>query len=65
MGILIALGILVFVVVVILVANIKIVPQAKAYVVERLGAYRTTWDTGLHILIPVFERIAKQVSLKE
>ena len=59
MGILIALGILVFVVVVILVANIKIVPQAKAYVVERLGAYRTTWDTGLHILIPVFERIAK------
>ena len=63
--ILIAFGILVLVVVAILVANIKIVPQAKAYVVERLGAYRTTWDTGLHILIPVFERIAKQVSLKE
>ena len=63
--VLIAFGILVLVVVAILVANIKIVPQAKAYVVERLGAYRTTWDTGLHILIPVFERIAKQVSLKE
>ena len=65
MGILIALGILVLVLVIFLVANIKIVPQAKAFVVERLGAYRTTWDTGLHVLIPVFERIAKQVSLKE
>ena len=65
MPFLIAFGILVLVVVAILVANIKIVPQAKAFVVERLGAYRTTWDTGLHILIPVFERIAKQVSLKE
>ena len=65
MGVLIALGILVLVLVIFLVANIKIVPQAKAFVVERLGAYRTTWDTGLHVLIPVFERIAKQVSLKE
>ena len=65
MGVLVALGILVLVLVILLVANIKIVPQAKAFVVERLGAYRTTWDTGLHILIPVFERIAKQVSLKE
>ena len=65
MPFLIALGVLVLVLVVFLIANIKIVPQAKAFVVERLGAYRTTWDTGLHILIPVFERIAKQVSLKE
>ena len=65
MGFLVAIGVLLLVVVVLLVANVKIVPQAKAFVVERLGAYRTTWDTGLHVLIPVFERIAKQVSLKE
>ena len=49
----------------ILALNIKIVPQSKAYVVERLGSYSTTWQTGLHVKIPVFERIAKIVSLKE
>ena len=48
-----------------LIANIKIVPQSKAYVIERLGAYNTTWQTGLHIKIPVIERVAKIVSLKE
>ena len=47
------------------IANIKIVPQSKAYVVERLGTYSATWQTGLHIKIPFIERIAKQVSLKE
>ena len=47
------------------VANVKIVPQSKAFVVELLGAYRATWDTGLHIKIPFFERVAKVVSLKE
>ena len=51
--------------VLVLIANIKIVPQSKAYVIERLGAYHVTWDTGLHVLIPIFERIANQVSLKE
>ena len=65
MGFLIALGILVFVVVLAFVANIKIVPQAKTYVIERLGAYHTTWETGLHLLIPIVDRIAKQVSMKE
>ena len=50
---------------IVLIANIKIVPQSKAYVIERLGAYHCTWDTGLHILIPIIDRIAKQVSLKE
>ncbi len=49
----------------IIVLNIKIVPQSKAYVIERLGAYSATWQTGLHIKIPFIERIAKQVSLKE
>ncbi|MBQ6543877.1 MAG: SPFH/Band 7/PHB domain protein [Clostridia bacterium] len=58
------IGILVFVLIII-VANIKIVPQSKAYVIERLGAYSGTWQTGFHIKIPFIDRIAKQVSLKE
>lgn len=45
--------------------NIKIVPQSKAYVLERLGAYHVTWGTGIHFKIPFIERIAKIVSLKE
>ena len=57
--------VLVLIVIVIIATNIKIVPQSRAYVVERLGTYKTTWQTGLHIKVPVFERIAKQVSLKE
>ena len=52
-------------IVIVLIANIKIGPQSRAYVVERLGAYKETWQTGLHVLIPVIDRIAKQVSLKE
>lgn len=56
---------LVVILLVIVVLNIKIVPQSKAYVVERLGAYRETWQTGLHIKIPFIERVAKIVSLKE
>ena len=51
--------------IVVIIVNIKIVPQSKAYVIERLGAYSTTWQTGLHVKIPVFERVAKAVSLKE
>ena len=49
----------------IVVLNIKIVPQSKAYVMERLGAYRATWETGLHVKAPFLERVAKVVSLKE
>ena len=49
----------------VVIANIKIVPQSKAYVIERLGAYKATWQTGLHIKIPFIERVAKIVSLKE
>ena len=60
----ILLGI-VLLILLIVVANIKIVPQSKAYVIERLGAYRTTWQTGFHVKIPFFERVAKIVSLKE
>ncbi|MBQ1959470.1 MAG: SPFH/Band 7/PHB domain protein [Firmicutes bacterium] len=48
-----------------LVANIRIVPQAKAYVVERLGAYHATWQVGLHFKIPLIDAVARKVSLKE
>ncbi len=56
---------LAFLVLLIIALNIKIVPQSRAYVIERLGAYSATWQTGLHMKIPVFERVAKIVSLKE
>ena len=49
----------------VLIRNIRIVPQAHAFVLERLGAYSGTWHTGLHIKIPLIERVAKNVSLKE
>lgn len=51
--------------IILIVANIKIVPQSRAYVVERLGAYQATWQTGMHVKIPLLERVAKIVSLKE
>ena len=57
--------ILVLLLIVIIIANIKIVPQAHAYVMERLGAYHVTWETGLHVKIPFLDKIAKKVSLKE
>ena len=65
MGPLVIVGIIVAILLVVLIANIQIVPQARAYVVERLGAYSTTWHTGLHVKIPFIERIAKRVSLME
>ena len=52
-------------VIIIVAANIKVVPQSKAFVIERLGAYHTTWQTGIHCLIPIVDRISKTVSLKE
>ncbi len=52
-------------IVIVIIANIQIVPQARAYVIERLGAYQTTWHTGLHVKIPFIEKIAKKVSLME
>ena len=58
-------GVIFVILLVLVVTNIKIVPQAKAYVVERLGAYHTTWETGLHVKIPIIDRVAKIVSLKE
>lgn len=63
-GLIIGLG-LVLIVLIILALNIKIVPQATVYVIERLGTYYATWETGLHFKIPFFDRIAKRVSIKE
>ena len=57
--------ILILVVLGILASGIKIIPQSKAIVVERLGAYNRTMQTGLHYVIPIFERVANVVSLKE
>ncbi len=65
MGWIITLAVLIVILLVIVIANIKIVPQSKAYVMERLGAYQGTWQTGLHVKIPFIERVSKIVSLKE
>ncbi|MDO4622773.1 MAG: SPFH domain-containing protein [Eubacteriales bacterium] len=48
-----------------LLANIRIVPQASAYVIEHLGKYKTTWNAGMHMKVPLLERVSKRVSLKE
>lgn len=59
------LPVIVFVLIVIAICNIKIVPQAHAYIIERFGGYQTTWSVGIHIKIPFVDRIASRVSLKE
>ena len=56
---------LIIIFVIIIVTRIRIVQQAKAYVIERLGAYKTTWGVGIHFLFPFIERVSKVVSLKE
>ena len=61
-GIIIALIILL---IIFLSTNIVIVPQAKSFVIERLGTYQATWDAGLHLKLPLFDRVARKVSLKE
>lgn len=57
--------VILFIVIVILATNVRIVPQAYAYVIERLGGYDTTWGVGLHFKIPFLDRVAKKVNLKE
>jgi regulator of protease activity HflC (stomatin/prohibitin superfamily) len=59
------IGLIAAAVIALVFTNIRIVPQSKAFVMERLGAYSETWDTGLHIKVPFIDRIAKVVSLKE
>ena len=59
------IGVLIFFIAVVIISNIKIVPQAYACIIERLGSYSATWQTGMHVKIPFLERLAGKVSLKE
>ena len=56
---------IVVIIVCIALSCIKIVPQANAFILERLGAYQATWSTGLRFKVPFIERVAKKVNLKE
>jgi len=58
-------GVIFIIILIGIITNIRVVPQATAFVIERLGAYKTTWDVGLHVKVPFIERIACKVSLKE
>jgi len=60
-----AILIIIIAIIALIVANIKIVSQANAFVIERLGAYKATWGTGLHLKVPFIDKIVKKVSLKE
>ncbi|MCI5508962.1 MAG: SPFH/Band 7/PHB domain protein [Eubacterium sp.] len=66
-GILVLMWFLLFLILAILIAAscVKVVPQAKAFVVERLGGYQATWSTGIHFKAPFIDRVAKKVNLKE
>ena len=57
--------ILLVLIIILLVTNIRVVPQATEFVIERLGTYYTTWETGLHFKVPLVDRVAKRISLKE
>ena len=61
----IMIAVLIALLLILLICNIVIVQQSRAYVLERLGAFRTVWNVGLHLKIPFIERVAKKVSLKE
>ena len=61
----VAFGIIFGIIILVIVANIKVVPQANAFVIERFGAYYATWHTGIHVKVPFMDRIAKRISLKE
>ena len=64
-GTIIGIAIAVIVLLILIVPNIKIVPQAATFIIERLGTYRTTWETGFHMKVPFIDRVAKKISLKE
>lgn len=61
----IIIAVIVIALIALVLANIRVVPQSKAFVIERLGTYFATWETGLHVKVPFIDRIAKIVSLKE
>jgi regulator of protease activity HflC (stomatin/prohibitin superfamily) len=52
-------------IILLVIRNVRVVPQATVFVLERLGAYHTTWETGLHFKLPIVDRVAKKISLKE
>ncbi len=56
---------LIILLIIIFIANVKIVPQAHAYIIERFGGYHDTWEVGLHVKIPFIDKIARKVNLKE
>ena len=60
-----AIIIIAVIAVILVVVNIRVVQQARAFVIERLGAYKETWNVGLHVKMPFIDRVAKIVSLKE
>lgn len=62
---LIAVGAVVLIILLVLISSIRIVTQTKKYVIERVGAYYKTWETGFHMLIPFFDKVEKIVSMKE
>ena len=62
---LVVILIIVLFIMAVIIANIKIVPQAQKWIIERLGVYHATWEAGLHIKIPFIETIANRVSTKE
>ena len=64
-GGLVAAAVIAVVLLVLIISNIQIVPQARAYVIERLGTYSTTWKTGLHVKIPLIEKVAVRINLME
>ena len=61
----ILVGVLILVILIILASCVKVVPQATALVMERLGAYNGTWPVGIHFKVPIIDRVAKKVTLKE
>ena len=61
----IVLAVILILVLILIITNLCVVQQAQAYVIERLGAYSTTWGKGLHVKLPFIERVARRVSLKE
>ena len=61
----IIIPVLVIILFAIIITNIAVVQQSRAYVIERLGAFQTVWGVGLHFKIPFIDRIARRVSLKE
>ena len=64
-ALIVILSIVVFVLLIVVISSIKVVKQTEKYIIERLGAYRTTWGVGIHMLLPFFDRVVLKVSMKE